>query len=69
MFPCPECGSTTRTRTSRAMNDSKTVRQKYYQCNNVFCGFCFSTLESFQKQTSSSKFRLSGAQSDTRSHC
>ncbi|KEN84459.1 ogr/Delta-like zinc finger family protein [Escherichia coli 1-392-07_S4_C1] len=28
------------------------MRQKYYQCNNLECGVCFSTLEAFHKFTS-----------------
>ena len=50
-FPCPFCGASTRTRTSRAANDSRTVRQKLYQCNNPECSLSFSTLESFEKLT------------------
>ncbi len=34
MFRCPLCGASARIRTSRPENDSNTVRQKYYQCNN-----------------------------------
>ncbi len=47
MFRCPLCGASARIRTSRPENDSNTVRQKYYQCNNLECGVCFSTLEAF----------------------
>lgn len=35
MFRCPLCGASARIRTSRPENDSNTVRQKYYQCNNL----------------------------------
>lgn len=49
MFRCPLCGASARIRTSRPENDSNTVRQKYYQCNNLECGVCFSTLEAFHK--------------------
>ncbi|EFH6977005.1 ogr/Delta-like zinc finger family protein, partial [Escherichia coli] len=52
MFRCPLCGASARIRTSRPENDSNTVRQKYYQCNNLECGVCFSTLEAFHKFTS-----------------
>ncbi|EJK7325918.1 ogr/Delta-like zinc finger family protein [Escherichia coli] len=52
MFRCPLCGASARVRTSRPENDSNTVRQKYYQCNNLECGVCFSTLEAFHKFTS-----------------
>ena len=51
MFRCPLCGASARIRTSRPENDSNTVRQKYYQCNNLECGVCFSTLEAFHKFT------------------
>ncbi|EHR7902577.1 ogr/Delta-like zinc finger family protein [Escherichia coli] len=52
MFRCPLCGASARIRTSRSENDSNTVRKKYYQCNNLECGVCFSTLEAFHKFTS-----------------
>ncbi|EHS0462281.1 transcriptional regulator [Escherichia coli] len=45
-FPCPFCGASTRTRTSRAANDTGTVRWKLCQCS-----LSFSTLESFDKIT------------------
>ncbi|EIY2765620.1 ogr/Delta-like zinc finger family protein [Escherichia coli] len=50
-FPCPFCGASTRTRTSRAANDTGTVRWKLCQCNNPECSLSFSTLESFDKIT------------------
>ncbi|HIC1786304.1 TPA: ogr/Delta-like zinc finger family protein [Escherichia coli] len=50
-FPCPFCGASTRTRTSRAANDLRTIRWKLYQCNNPECSLSFSTLESFEKLT------------------
>lgn len=52
MFRCPLCGASARIRTSRSENDSDTVRKKYYQCNNLECDVCFSTLEAFHKFTS-----------------
>ncbi|AXD41171.1 ogr/Delta-like zinc finger family protein [Salmonella enterica] len=52
MFRCPFCGSSSRIRTSRPASDEGTTRRKYYQCNNLECGLCFSTLESFEKLTS-----------------
>lgn len=52
MFRCPLCGASARIRTSRPGNDSNTVRQKYYQCNNLECGISFTTLEAFDKFTS-----------------
>ncbi|EIY9047486.1 ogr/Delta-like zinc finger family protein [Escherichia coli] len=52
MFRCPHCGASARTRTSRAENDTGTVRKKYYQCNNLECGLGFTTLEAFNKYTS-----------------
>lgn len=52
MFRCPECGAAGRIRTSYPMNDTNTTRRKFYQCNNIECGLCFSTLESFEKRTS-----------------
>ncbi|EAA9788292.1 ogr/Delta-like zinc finger family protein [Salmonella enterica] len=63
MFRCPCCGSSSRIRTSRSLTDENTVRRKYYQCNNIECGFCFSTLEAFEKQTSvnTPKINIPGA--------
>lgn len=52
MFRCPFCGASARIRTSLALTKENTVRRKYYQCNNLECGLCFSTLEAFEKQTS-----------------
>ncbi|ECK2142096.1 TPA: ogr/Delta-like zinc finger family protein [Salmonella enterica subsp. diarizonae] len=52
MFRCPFCGSSARIRTSLALTKENTVRRKYYQCNNLECGLCFSTLEAFEKLTS-----------------
>ncbi|MGG2143441.1 ogr/Delta-like zinc finger family protein [Symbiopectobacterium sp. RP] len=52
MFRCPLCGASGRTRTSTKMNDTNTVRRKYYQCNNLACGVCFTTMEAFEKFTS-----------------
>lgn len=45
MHPCPYCGASTRTRTSRDANDTGTIREKYYQCNNVECSATFVTHE------------------------
>ncbi len=47
MFPCPLCGASGRTRTSVMMNDGRTIRKTWYQCNNIECGVGFYTLESF----------------------
>ncbi|EDR7169294.1 ogr/Delta-like zinc finger family protein [Salmonella enterica subsp. houtenae] len=52
MFRCPICGASSRIRTSAKMNNTNTVRRKYYQCNNLACGLCFSTMEAFEKFTS-----------------
>ncbi|EDC8051876.1 transcriptional regulator [Salmonella enterica subsp. enterica serovar Muenchen] len=52
MFRCPFGGSSSRIRTSLALTKENTVRRKYYQCNNLECGLCFSTLEAFEKMTS-----------------
>lgn len=52
MFRRPFCGSSSRIRTSLALTKENTVRRKYYQCNNLECGLCFSTLEAFEKMTS-----------------
>ncbi|EAA3607685.1 hypothetical protein E3360_25255, partial [Salmonella enterica subsp. enterica serovar Carmel] len=38
MFPCPICGASSRTRTSRMENKERTIRRTYYQCNNLECG-------------------------------
>ncbi|EBE4778299.1 hypothetical protein FHK17_02205 [Salmonella enterica] len=46
MFPCPLCGASSRTRTSRMENKERTIRRTYYQCNNLECGVCFYTLQS-----------------------
>ena len=43
MHPCPYCGASTRTRTSRDANDTGTIREKYYQCNNIECTATFVT--------------------------
>ncbi|EFC5375553.1 TPA: ogr/Delta-like zinc finger family protein [Escherichia coli] len=45
MHPCPYCGASTRTRTSRNANDTGTIREKYYQCNNIECSATFVTHE------------------------
>ncbi|ENE3311364.1 ogr/Delta-like zinc finger family protein, partial [Escherichia coli] len=45
MHPCPYCGASTRTRTSRDANDTGTIREKYYQCNNIECSATFVTHE------------------------
>lgn len=52
MFRCPRRGASGRTRTSTKMNNTNTVRRKYYQCNNLACGACFTTMEAFEKLTS-----------------
>lgn len=46
MFPCPICGASSRTRTSRMENKERTIRRTYYQCNNLECGVSFYTLQS-----------------------
>ncbi|EPX2274962.1 TPA: ogr/Delta-like zinc finger family protein, partial [Escherichia coli] len=46
MFHCPFCGASARIRTSKAANDTGTIRYKYYQCNNLECSATFSTMES-----------------------
>ncbi|EHZ7224080.1 ogr/Delta-like zinc finger family protein [Salmonella enterica] len=46
MFPCPICGASSRTRTSRMENKERTIRRTYYQCNNPECGVSFYTLQS-----------------------
>ncbi|EAS2966782.1 ogr/Delta-like zinc finger family protein [Salmonella enterica] len=46
MFPCPICGASSRTRTSRMENKERTIRRTYYQCNNLECGISFYTLQS-----------------------
>ncbi|HCP2466418.1 ogr/Delta-like zinc finger family protein [Escherichia coli] len=52
MFYCPHCGASARIRTSKAANDTGTIRYKYYQCNNIECGATFSTMESVHKMIS-----------------
>ena len=42
MFPCPKCGSSTRTRSSDPLSD--TVRRSYHQCNNILCSTTFCVL-------------------------
>ncbi|MGX5054359.1 ogr/Delta-like zinc finger family protein [Enterobacter asburiae] len=42
MFPCPKCGSSTRTRSSDPL--SNTVRRSYHQCNNILCSTTFCVL-------------------------
>lgn len=41
-FPCPDCGTDMRIRTSGQLG--QTVRRLTYQCLNVECGACFSAL-------------------------
>lgn len=45
MFHCPRCGASSRKRTSRYMNEERTIRKTYYQCNNLTCGACFYSIE------------------------
>ncbi|EHG6296321.1 ogr/Delta-like zinc finger family protein [Salmonella enterica subsp. enterica serovar Oranienburg] len=45
MFPCPICGASSRTRTSRMEDKERTIRGTYYQCNNLECGISFHTLQ------------------------
>ncbi|EIT5899345.1 ogr/Delta-like zinc finger family protein [Salmonella enterica] len=49
MFPCPLCGASSRTRTSRMEDEERTIRRSVYQCNNPECGVSFHTLQSFEK--------------------
>lgn len=51
MFRCPICGASARIRTSSPMNNTSTVRRKFYQCNSLECGVGFSTLESVERLT------------------
>lgn len=48
-FPCPCCGSPTRTRTSQSMNKEKNVRINYKHCINPECNARFSTIESVER--------------------
>lgn len=43
MFICPKCGATAKTRTSTML--SKETRKSYHQCQNMYCGQAFTTLD------------------------
>ncbi|STE53229.1 DNA-binding transcriptional regulator [Edwardsiella tarda] len=45
MFHCPQCGASSRKRTSRYMNEERHYQKTYYQCNNLTCGACFYSIE------------------------
>ncbi|MGF2652852.1 ogr/Delta-like zinc finger family protein [Serratia marcescens] len=55
MFPCPLCGASARTRTSRMANEERTIRRTWYQCNNLECGVSFITLQHVEGLTGKNK--------------
>ncbi|WP_426578011.1 ogr/Delta-like zinc finger family protein [Xenorhabdus stockiae] len=46
MFSCKKCGTHTRQRAHFAIEQS--IIRRFYQCRNLYCGFCFTTVETFQ---------------------
>ncbi|MDU1198837.1 ogr/Delta-like zinc finger family protein [Kluyvera ascorbata] len=49
MFRCPHCGAMAHTRTSKHLNEEKTIYRQYHQCQNMECGLSFTTLNSVEK--------------------
>ncbi|WP_404853440.1 ogr/Delta-like zinc finger family protein [Escherichia coli] len=39
---CPRCRATAKTRTSVELSDL--VRRSYHQCQNMLCGYCFTSM-------------------------
>ena len=39
---CPHCRAVTKTRTSVELSDL--VRRSYHQCQNMLCGYCFTSM-------------------------
>lgn len=46
MFFCKTCGSPTRQHSHLAVEQG--VIRRFYQCRNLYCGLCFSTVETVQ---------------------
>ncbi|PHM68388.1 ogr/Delta-like zinc finger family protein [Xenorhabdus kozodoii] len=51
MFSCKKCGTQTKQRPHFAIEPS--VIRRFYQCRNLFCGFCFTTIETFHLSSDS----------------
>ncbi|MBJ2354795.1 ogr/Delta-like zinc finger family protein, partial [Dickeya solani] len=39
---CPKCRAVAKTRTSQEL--SPLVRRSYHQCQNMLCGYCFTSM-------------------------
>ncbi|MCX9094996.1 hypothetical protein OKT76_04535 [Providencia rettgeri] len=46
MFFCKECDSPTRQQAHIAIENG--IIRRFYQCRNLYCGLCFSTIETVQ---------------------
>ncbi|HCL9693663.1 TPA: ogr/Delta-like zinc finger family protein [Escherichia coli] len=58
-FPCPACGASSCTRGRSLEEHEQNIYRTYYQCNNIECGACFCTLESFVRITKRRKSKTS----------
>ncbi|WP_343322508.1 ogr/Delta-like zinc finger family protein [Chromohalobacter nigrandesensis] len=47
MMRCPVCGKSAHTRTSRYI--TRTMKEAYYQCQNISCSCTFKAIESLEK--------------------
>lgn len=47
MMRCPVCGHTSHTRTNRYI--SLTIKEAYYQCQDIGCSCTFKTIESVDR--------------------
>ncbi|MFC0139685.1 ogr/Delta-like zinc finger family protein [Erwinia mallotivora] len=50
MFRCPFCCAMARTRSSRHLNEERTIYRQYHQCQNLECRRAFTTLNSVERE-------------------
>ncbi|MCA6974408.1 ogr/Delta-like zinc finger family protein [Pectobacterium carotovorum] len=50
---CPKCRATAKTRTSVEL--SPLVRRSYHQCQNMMCGYCFTSMTHIDESLNETK--------------